>query len=167
MNWRQAVMNWSIWLHDLKSAISWIELPYHINAEGNSWTEGSIHGVSQFMPDRAIHCSPRDNKKCSEKSEHFLYSTKGRNYLLENWGARRAPFKPYFFLSFIRGHRRKNSRWLFFQGCNWNKEKWSVAVPRAHFDYISGRTRGAIHSRERKKKSKNRSAEAERFVVRE
>ena len=27
------------------------------------------------------------------------------NYLLENWGARRAAFKPYFFLSFILGSR--------------------------------------------------------------
>ena len=25
------------------------------NAEGNSYTEGAIHGISQFMPDRAIH----------------------------------------------------------------------------------------------------------------
>ena len=36
------------------------------------------------MPRRAIHCSPRDNKKCPAYAEHFLQvSTKGRNYLLE------------------------------------------------------------------------------------
>ena len=37
------------------------------------------------------------------------------------------------------GHRRKNSCFLFFQGCNWNKEKWNKSTICAHFDYISGR----------------------------
>ena len=63
MNWRQAVMNWSLRLHDLKSPISWIELPCSINAAGNSWTEGSIHGVSQFMPARAIHLQYREYRE--------------------------------------------------------------------------------------------------------
>ena len=71
MNWRQAVMNWSHWLHDLKSLISWIELPYPLNAVGNSWTEGSIHGVSQFMPIGQFIVL-QEIKKHPAKAECFL-----------------------------------------------------------------------------------------------
>ena len=68
-------MNWSLRFHDLKSSISWIELPCFLNAVGKSCTAGAIHGVSQFMPARAIHCTsvrPRDNKKRSAEAERFL-----------------------------------------------------------------------------------------------
>ena len=56
--WIDGKPSWieALGLHDLKSAdfMNWIALFF--NAEGNSCTEGAIHGASQFTPTRAIHC---------------------------------------------------------------------------------------------------------------
>ena len=46
------------------------------------------------------------NKRGRMTSLYFL------NYLFENWGARRAFFKPYFFLSLTRGSRVKKPSFL-------------------------------------------------------
>ena len=42
-------------LHDLKTAVFMNGIALFFNAEGNSCTVGANHGVSQFMPARAIH----------------------------------------------------------------------------------------------------------------
>ena len=43
-------------------------------------------------------CATDKQKNALVKTNAFLFEI---NYLFENWGARRAFFKPYFFLSFI------------------------------------------------------------------
>ena len=43
-----------------------------------------------------MHCKTISKTKSSAEAEHFVFR-RSRNYLLENWGARRAAFRLYYF----------------------------------------------------------------------
>lgn len=51
------------------------------------------------------HDTARQKRKQAPKIWGLLQISDRKNYLLENWGARRAAFKPYFLRSFILGSR--------------------------------------------------------------
>ena len=67
-------------------------------------------------------------KNALQKAEHCC-ATKGRDYLFENCGARRAALSPYFFLSFIRGSRVKKPAALSAPLFASSATKRALAIP--------------------------------------
>ena len=54
----------------------------------------------------------KEEKQKNAPQSGAFFVVRATNYLFENWGARRAPLRPYFFLSFIRGSRVKKPAFL-------------------------------------------------------
>ena len=69
-------------------------------------------------------------KACECKHSGFFFAEKCKSaYLLENCGARRAFFKPYFFLSFIRGSRVKKPSFFSAGRLSASTSKSALAIP--------------------------------------